>query len=98
MTLHNNILSFSTAITVSQKQVSELVGVSTQTVHNWTKAGKLHPAIVGSRKLYDLDEVNALIRPRNKYSKSIYLMVNDPETLLEQLTQAVTDKLREKQQ
>ncbi|AVH75564.1 helix-turn-helix domain-containing protein [Weissella koreensis] len=82
-----NILKLYPAITVTQKQAADLMSVSITTVRNYVKQGKLHPNIVGTRKFYDLDEVNAFARPRNKNSKSIYLIadVGDYETFINQV-------------
>lgn len=92
----SNILKMHPAITVNQEEAAELIGVSTTTIKNYIKKGKLHPNIVGTRKLFDLDEVNAFARPRNKHSQSIYLIADtgDYETFINQVAGDVLQAIK----
>jgi len=43
-------------------EVCELANRGERTVYNWIKAGLLHPVRVRGQKLFDPDEVEALLR------------------------------------
>lgn len=95
----SNILKLYPAITVNQSQIADLIGVSVTSVQNYVKKGLLHPEIKGTRKLFDLDEVNAFARPRNKHSQSIYLIadVGDYETFINQIKDDVIKSIQSEQ-
>ncbi|WP_419154914.1 DNA-binding protein [Weissella minor] len=63
----------------NQTHTAQLADVSVMTIRNWTKQGKLHPTIVNGAKLYDLDELTQLIRPRNPHSRQSYLIADIPD-------------------
>ena len=46
----------------SRQEVSDMLHVTLATLNNWNHSGKLVPAKVGNRVLYDADEVDALIK------------------------------------
>ncbi|AEJ23945.1 hypothetical protein WKK_05370 [Weissella koreensis KACC 15510] len=95
----SNVLNLYPAITVNQTKTAKLVDVSVPTIKKYINQGLLHPKIIGTNKLFDLDEVNALVRPRNKHSKSIYLIadVGDYETFINQVKNDVLKSIQSEQ-
>lgn len=83
----------------NQTHTAQLADVSVMTIRNWTKQGKLHPTIVNGAKLYDLDELTQLIRPRNPHSRQSYLIADIPDYnnfiqhIATDVTQCVKDSL-----
>ncbi|MFP7242400.1 MerR family transcriptional regulator [Pediococcus pentosaceus] len=80
------------AITVNQKIASQLVGADASTVRRMVKEGRLHPQVVGGRKFYDLDELNDVFRPRNKFNRNTYLLMTVDD--YDQLVKDVASELR----
>ncbi|MCZ9311615.1 DNA-binding protein [Weissella koreensis] len=95
----SNVLNLYPAITVNQEQTANLLGLSVTSIQNYVKKGLLHPEIKGARKLFDLDEINSFARPRNKHSKSIYLIadVGDYETFINQVKDDVIKSIQSEQ-
>lgn len=95
----SNVLNLYPAITVNQETTAKLMGVSLPTIRNYIKQGLLHPQIQGTRKLFDLDEINELARSRNKHSKSIYLIadVGDYEVFINQVKSDVLKSIQSEQ-
>ncbi|MCW0953757.1 helix-turn-helix domain-containing protein [Weissella ceti] len=76
--------------------MAKLTRKSINTVTAWERQGKLHATIGGGRKLFDLDEVNALIRPNNKHSRNTYLMADIPsyDDFIDQVATDAATKLK----
>lgn len=92
----SNILKLYPAITANQEDTAGLIGVSVPTIKKYVTQGLLHPEIKGTRKLFDLDEINAFARPRNKHSKNIWLIadVGDYETFINQVKNDVIKSIQ----
>lgn len=75
----SNIITLHGAMVANQTHTAQLADVSVMTIIKWTKQGKLHPHIEGGTKLYDLDELVPLIRPRNPHSRQSYLIADIPD-------------------
>ncbi|MBM7616692.1 DNA-binding transcriptional MerR regulator [Weissella uvarum] len=95
----NNIITLSPGMVANQTHTAQLADVSVQTIRTWTKQGKLHPNVVNGVKLYDLDELAQLIRPRNPHSRRSYLIADIPDYqnfikhIANDVTQQVKDSL-----
>ncbi|MBX4172093.1 MerR family transcriptional regulator [Weissella viridescens] len=95
----SNIITLHGAMVANQTHTAQLADVSIMTIRNWTKQGKLHPHIEGGTKLYDLDELASLIRPRNPHSRKSYLIADIPDYenfithIVEDVAQRVKDSL-----
>lgn len=94
-----NIITLHSAMVANQTHTAQLADVSVMTIRNWTKQGKLHPTIVNGAKLYDLDELANLIRPRSPHSQKSYLIADIPDYqnfighIVDDVTEQVKDKL-----
>ncbi len=95
----SNIITLHGAMVANQTHTAQLADVSVMTIRKWTQQGKLHPNIVNGVKLYDLDELAPLIRPRNPHSRQSYLIADIPDYqnfithIIEDVTQQVKDNL-----
>ncbi|SOB43890.1 hypothetical protein WVIC16_60031 [Weissella viridescens] len=95
----SNIITLHGAMVANQTHTAQLADVSVMTITRWTKQGKLHPHIEGGTKLYDLDELVPLIRPRNPHSRQSYLIADIPDYqdfinhIADDVTQQVKDSL-----
>ncbi|SOB44007.1 hypothetical protein WVIC16_60099 [Weissella viridescens] len=95
----SNIITLHGAMVANQTHTAQLADVSVMTIIKWTKQGKLHPHIEGGTKLYDLDELVPLIRPRNPHSRQSYLIADIPDYqnfinhIADDVTQQVKDSL-----
>lgn len=95
----SNIITLHGAMVANQTHTAQLADVSVMTITRWTKQGKLHPHIEGGIKLYDLDELVPLIRPRNPHSRQSYLIADIPDYqnfikhIADDVTQQVKDSL-----
>ncbi|WP_419153997.1 DNA-binding protein [Weissella viridescens] len=95
----SNIITLHGAMVANQTHTAQLADVSIMTIRNWTKQGKLHPHIEGGTKLYALDELVPLIRPRNPHSRNSYLIADIPDYenfiahIVEDVAQQVKDSL-----
>lgn len=95
----SDIITLHGAMVANQTHTAQLADVSVMTIRNWTKQGKLHPTIVNGAKLYDLDELVPLIRPRNPHSRQSYLIADIPDYdnfiqhIVTDVTQCVKDNL-----
>ncbi len=95
----NNIITLHGAMVANQTHAAQLADVSVMTIRKWTQQGKLHPNIEGGIKLYDLDELVLLIRPRNPHSRQSYLIADIPDYqnfithIANDVTQQVKDSL-----
>lgn len=95
----SNIITLHGAMVANQTHTAQLADVSVMTIRKWTQQGKLHPNIEGGIKLYDLDELVPLIRPRNPHSRQSYLIADIPDYqnfithIANDVTQQVKDSL-----
>ena len=95
----SNIITLHNGFVANQTHTAQLADVSIMTIRNWTKQGKLHPHIEGGTKLYDLDELVPLIRPRSPHSRKSYLIADIPDYenfikhIAEDVAQQVKDSL-----
>lgn len=92
-----NIITLHGAMVVNQTHTAQLADVSVMTIRNWTKQGKLHPHIEGGTKLYDLDELVPLIRPRNPHTRQSYLIADIPdyENFIKHIAEDVTQQVKD---
>lgn len=49
---------------LTREQVAEMAHITLATLHNWIRAGKLHPTKTGGRVLFDEEEVTNLLARR----------------------------------
>ncbi|WP_419154221.1 DNA-binding protein [Weissella viridescens] len=93
----SNIITLHSAMVANQTHTAQLADVSVMTIRKWTQQGKLHPHIEGGIKLYDLDELVPLIRPRNPHSRQSYLIADIPDyqNLINHITDDVTQQVKD---
>lgn len=48
----------------TREQVAEMLHVTLATIHNWVRAGRLHPVKVSGRVLFSEEEINNLLSRR----------------------------------
>lgn len=48
----------------TREQVAEMLHVTLATIHNWVRAGRLHPVKVNGRVLFSEEEINNLLARR----------------------------------
>lgn len=48
----------------TREQVAEMCHITLATLHNWVRAGRLHPAKINGRVLFSEEEVNNLLKRR----------------------------------
>jgi excisionase family DNA binding protein len=48
---------------MTANEVAQLYRVSRHTVYRWTMEGRLHPFKAGRQNLYEVEEVESLIKP-----------------------------------
>jgi excisionase family DNA binding protein len=51
---------------ITRKEVSELIGVSLVTIHNWTKEGIIHAYKIGNRVRFKRSEIENILLKSNK--------------------------------
>ncbi|HET8885455.1 MAG TPA: helix-turn-helix domain-containing protein [Salinimicrobium sp.] len=51
---------------ITRKEVSELLGVSLVTIHDWSKKGILHPYKMGNRVRFKLSEIERSLLQSNE--------------------------------
>jgi len=54
-------------------EVCDLANRGERTIYNWMKAGLLHPVKVRGQKLFDPDEVEALLGIKHASEDDVYL-------------------------
>lgn len=97
MIMKKNIVNMHPAMVVNQTKVAQLTGKSINTIRDWEKQGLLHPTIIGGSKLYDLDELVPLIKPKNPNARTSYVIADVPDynKFIEQVATDVQNKLTE---
>lgn len=73
------IINLHPAMVANQTTVAKLAGKTVPTIRSWEQQGLLHSTIINGSKIYDLDELVPLIRPRNPHSRNSYLIADIPD-------------------
>lgn len=64
--LSKNFTAKEPTLWITRKEVSDLIGVSLVTIHNWSKEGVINPYKIGNRVRFKKTEIEKILLNSNK--------------------------------
>ncbi|AIG65096.1 helix-turn-helix domain-containing protein [Weissella tructae] len=82
-------------INLHPAMVAKLAGKTVPTIRSWGQQVLLHSTIINGSKIFDLEELVPLIRPRNSHSGNSYLIADIPDynNFISQIAKDVAQEL-----